>query len=675
MNTFTNDGSFMEQFLKRQRLANEESDDQQQQQQSGYEQNSYYGGYDQNSYYGQQQQQQQQQQQPPPPPPPGEEQWGQNPYGGYSQQPPPPPPPPHHQHHQHQQHQQHQQHHQQQQQQQYHPHQQHQQGGYMGGNGPNQMGPHYQNKGAGGQLEPTKIVWAGNINPESTEEEVRHLFSQFGYLQAIKIIPNKQCAFITFADVNCAIQAQFNLNGTIFRGLPLKLGFGKVENAPQPNFGGGRFDQYNKPHQEEIPTKNLWLGNVNSNVSHELLKQIFDQFGNVDTIRILHGRGCAFVNFFTVESAAAARNGLNGTMVCGMPLKINFRKEEDSKHIGGFRGGDRDSGGNEGGFRGGPPGNSGGEGGYRGGSDMNNRDSRERGGGGGGGGGSDGRPPRPFRENQIPLPAPPPQSPQEQQIIDKLAEYVARTGPRFETFTFEKQRNNPLFSFLKPRSPANDYYKWKLWTIRNPDTHSSNNDTNNETQSPSNQQENQQQQQQQQQPPQQQQQQQQQENQQQQQQQQQQINYPSSFLNENEVKEFKDILEKLTPSRPSVTNCKNWIMSHTENSLEIISIIVVNFQTITLTFAQKLNILHVLNDCLHNSATKRSSPSDWMSDDFARSIKDYLPFIIASTGSGESPENQEKVLKVLSIWDNQRFYPKDFIETLRNDVTDNDDSQ
>ncbi|KAN0050578.1 hypothetical protein ACTA71_003713 [Dictyostelium dimigraforme] len=651
MNTFTNDGSFMEQFLKRQRLANDEVEEDQQQQ--GYEQNSSFyggnGGYEQNSYYGQ-------------PPPPGEEQWSQqNQYGGGGY-PPPPPPPPSSSHH--------------------HPHQQqyHHQGGYMNGPGGhqqyggNQMPPHFQNKGAGGQLEPTKIVWAGNINPESTEEEVRHLFSQFGYLQAIKILPNKQCAFITYADVNCAIQAQFNLNGNIFKGLPLKLGFGKVENAPQPNFGGGRFDPYNKPHQEEIPTKNLWLGNVNSNVTPELLKQIFDQYGNVDTIRILNGRGCAFVNFFSVESAAAARNGLNGTMVCGMPLKINFRKEEDSRHIGGFRGDREGGGGNdrESGFRGGPPMGGDREGGYirGGGGEISNRDSREagRGGGGGGGGGSssggggDSRPPRPFRENQIPLPAPPPQSPQEQQIIDKFAEYVARTGPRFETFTFEKQRNNPLFAFLKPRSPTNDYYKWKLWTIRNPDTHSSNTSNTNENQSPSNQQDNQQ--------PSQQQQQQQQQN-----QPPQQINYPSSFLNENEVKEFKEILEKLTPSKPSVTNCKNWIMSHTENSLEIISIIVVNFQTISLTFAQKLNILHVLNDCLHNSLTKRSSPDNWMSDDFARSIKDYLPFIIGSTGSGESPDNQEKVLKVLSIWDNQNFYPKDFIESLKSDATDNEDSQ
>ncbi|KAA5586358.1 hypothetical protein F3H15_37825, partial [Pseudomonas aeruginosa] len=33
-------------------------------------------------------------------------------------------------------------------------------------------------------------------------------------------------------------------------------------------------------------------------------------------------------------------------------------------------------------------------------------------------------------------------------IIDKLAQFVARNGPEFEKMTKNKQKNNPKFSFL-----------------------------------------------------------------------------------------------------------------------------------------------------------------------------------------------------------------------------------
>ena len=46
-------------------------------------------------------------------------------------------------------------------------------------------------------------------------------------------------------------------------------------------------------------------------------------------------------------------------------------------------------------------------------------------------------------------------------IIDKLANFVARNGPEFEQMTMEKQRDNPKFFFLFG-GELNAYYKWKV---------------------------------------------------------------------------------------------------------------------------------------------------------------------------------------------------------------------
>lgn len=48
-------------------------------------------------------------------------------------------------------------------------------------------------------------------------------------------------------------------------------------------------------------------------------------------------------------------------------------------------------------------------------------------------------------------------------IIDKLAEFVARNGPEFETITKAKQQSNPRFSFLFG-GEFYQYYQWRVST-------------------------------------------------------------------------------------------------------------------------------------------------------------------------------------------------------------------
>lgn len=58
-----------------------------------------------------------------------------------------------------------------------------------------------------------------------------------------------------------------------------------------------------------------------------------------------------------------------------------------------------------------------------------------------------------------------PPMPSDQQlanIIDKLAEFVARNGPEFENMTKIKQQNNSKFSFLQEGKKFNDYYQYRV---------------------------------------------------------------------------------------------------------------------------------------------------------------------------------------------------------------------
>ncbi|CAN9500862.1 unnamed protein product [Ophioblennius macclurei] len=64
----------------------------------------------------------------------------------------------------------------------------------------------------------------------------------------------------------------------------------------------------------------------------------------------------------------------------------------------------------------------------------------------------------------------PPEDQELRNVIDKLAQFVARNGPEFEKMTMEKQKDNPKFSFLFGGEHFG-YYKLKLAAEQQPHAH------------------------------------------------------------------------------------------------------------------------------------------------------------------------------------------------------------
>lgn len=60
----------------------------------------------------------------------------------------------------------------------------------------------------------------------------------------------------------------------------------------------------------------------------------------------------------------------------------------------------------------------------------------------------------------------PPQDIQLMNIIDKLAQFVARNGKEFEKMTLDKQMNNERFNFLRQGEMYYDYYQYKVMECR-----------------------------------------------------------------------------------------------------------------------------------------------------------------------------------------------------------------
>jgi cold-inducible RNA-binding protein len=114
--------------------------------------------------------------------------------------------------------------------------------------------------------------------------------------------------------------------------------------------------------------KNIYVGNLDYNVTEQELRTTFEAYGQVDNVTIMRDRdtgqprGFAFVEMANDEEAQKAITGTNGTQLGARALNVNEARPKTERSGGGFN-------------RGGGGGRPGGGGGNR------------RGGRGGGGGG------------------------------------------------------------------------------------------------------------------------------------------------------------------------------------------------------------------------------------------------------------------------------------------------
>jgi RNA recognition motif-containing protein len=100
--------------------------------------------------------------------------------------------------------------------------------------------------------------------------------------------------------------------------------------------------------------KNIFVGNLDFNVSEDELRNLFASYGQVDRVTILtdrdtgRSRGFGFVEMTNGEDGDKAIAALNGTQLSGRTLNVNEARPK-AERAGGGGGGGRDRGGRGGG--------------------------------------------------------------------------------------------------------------------------------------------------------------------------------------------------------------------------------------------------------------------------------------------------------------------------------------
>ena len=97
---------------------------------------------------------------------------------------------------------------------------------------------------------------------------------------------------------------------------------------------------------------NIYCGNLSYDVNESELRQVFEEYGTVDSVKIIidrytnRSKGFGFIEMNDDEEAKAAISGLNGTELDGRAMKVNeARPRQDRPRGGGGGGGYRGGGG------------------------------------------------------------------------------------------------------------------------------------------------------------------------------------------------------------------------------------------------------------------------------------------------------------------------------------------
>ncbi|KAI8821491.1 uncharacterized protein EV422DRAFT_567225 [Fimicolochytrium jonesii] len=159
---------------------------------------------------------------------------------------------------------------------------------------------------------PTRSLWIGNIDPTLSPSDLLTLFSPFGPIESLRILPDKECAFVNYVRMEDAVAARDEMQGGRVGNCVVRIGYGKAEAINDT--------------QGMQPTKSLWVGNIAPSMDPAELEAMFAVFGPVESARVLTHKNCGFVNFVRLEDAMEARRRMNGNDVGGAVIKIGYAK-------------------------------------------------------------------------------------------------------------------------------------------------------------------------------------------------------------------------------------------------------------------------------------------------------------------------------------------------------------
>jgi len=129
-----------------------------------------------------------------------------------------------------------------------------------------------------GDPPPCRNLWLGNIPPDTSEDEIRGAFVQFGEITRIKVLPHKNCAFVNFRDLEKALIARRQMNGNFtLRGNVIKVNFGRETQKDKNDYGSLGLEGLPPPDHEDLASIGIHIDDRPPEPENQERKTVIDK--------------------------------------------------------------------------------------------------------------------------------------------------------------------------------------------------------------------------------------------------------------------------------------------------------------------------------------------------------------------------------------------------------------
>lgn len=143
--------------------------------------------------------------------------------------------------------------------------------------------------------QPNRTIYFGSLHPATTIAEICDFVSG-GNLESVRVLNQKNCAFVTFVEMDAAVafHEECSKNPPVVHGRKLHVGWGSSKPiAPDV--------------QEAVQngaSRNVFFGGLPAERMHEAwLRSVLAPFGAIDCVDVLLQKKIVFVHFATIQSA------------------------------------------------------------------------------------------------------------------------------------------------------------------------------------------------------------------------------------------------------------------------------------------------------------------------------------------------------------------------------------
>ncbi|OAD69046.1 hypothetical protein PHYBLDRAFT_136143 [Phycomyces blakesleeanus NRRL 1555(-)] len=168
-----------------------------------------------------------------------------------------------------------------------------------------------------GRTDISRTIYLGSVPKEATPAEILTQVKT-GAVDSFKILPDRNCAFLTFVDPASAqaFYQEYLSRKLTVQGQDLRVGWGKpslVATQTQAALNVGA-------------TRNVYIGNLSTSSTEESLEEELSKFGQIEHVKILRDKNIAFVHFTSIVSAVKCVNALPSEPAWSS-RRINFGKD------------------------------------------------------------------------------------------------------------------------------------------------------------------------------------------------------------------------------------------------------------------------------------------------------------------------------------------------------------